>query len=559
MNFKFIYKTTAIFGLCTMLIGCADEFLDINDDPNNPIEASLPLLMSSAQVDIAGALGNSIGGLSAVPQAYTQQMFQRGITEQDYAITGSDFEIITPWNILYTRGLMDLEQMIDLATQEEAWSYVGVAQILKAYSFSLMVDMWGDVPFSNAFEGTENLGPAYQTGEEIYPQLIDLLDSGIVNLERESIVVMGSDDIFYGGDLSLWRKFANTVKLKMYNQVRLVQDVSGEVNALLTEGDLISDQSEDFEFNYGTSNAPENRNPAYVQEYAPGFAQFYINPFFYENLAALNTFGHRGYGAEIGVTDPRIPYYFYDQLAAGEPAENPCPYCDTDVNGNLIIPELEGTGFLSIYMFSFNIDPDEGFDQSSSQTVAGLYPVGGRYDEGEGVPVNFNGEEDTPQRFLTYFARKYIEAELYLTGVVSGDAEAAFIEAMQSSFDKVNEVASNASHKSVPTIPQEEIDAYIAAVMADYAEAEMSGKLEHIITQKWIASFGFAVDAYTDYRRTGFPVLHDGNNDDLAITSRTRDFPFSFPWVTANLQINANAPEQKQIATPEAKVFWDPN
>lgn len=559
MKIRILYKTIAAFCFCTILGSCMDEYLDINDDPNNPLEASLPLLMTSSQADIAGALGNSIGGLSAIPQAYTQQMFQRGITEQDYALTGSDFEVITPWNILYTRGLMDIEQILEQGREQEAWSYVGVAQILKAYTFSLMVDVWGNVPYAGALEGPENLSPAYQSGETVYPELLALLDSGMMNLERESIIVMGSDDVFYDGDLSLWRKFAKTVKLKMYNQIRLVEDVSAEVTALLEEGDLISDQGEDFEFPYSTSVSPENRNPAYVQEYEPGAAQFYINPFFYETLAGLNTFSHRGYGVEIGMADPRIPYYFYDQLSAGEPAENPCAYCETDVNGNLIIPQLEGTGFLSIYMFSFNIDPNEGFSQSVSQTVAGLYPVGGRYDEGEGVPVNFNGEGDVPQRLLTYFARKYIEAELYLTGVVSGDAEATLREAIQASFDKVNQVASNASHKSVPAIPQEEIDLYIEAVMADYAAADTEGKLEHIITQKWIASYGFAIDAYTDYRRTGYPVLHDGNEDNLATTSRTRGYPYSFPWVTANLEINASAPDQKQIATPEARVFWDPN
>ena len=205
-------------------------------------------------------------------------------------------------------------------------------------------------------------------------------------------------------------------------------------------------------------------------------------------------------------------------------------------------------------MFSYNIDPNEGFDQSSSQTLVGLYPVGGRYDFGTGGPANFNGVGDVPQRILTYFQLKYIEAELALTGVSNGDARALFLEAMNSSFDKVNEVAANAG---VPLLSQPEIDNYTSSVLALYDTANNEGKLEHILTQKWIASFGYSVDVYNDYRRTGYPILHDGNTDDLDVTVRTREYALSFPWVTTNLDVNPNAPSQKTVNT--YRIFWDVN
>ena len=77
------------------------------------------------------------------------------------------------------------------------------------------------------------------------------------------------------------------------------------------------------------------------------------------------------------------------------------------------------------------------------------------------------------------------------------------------------------------------------------------------MTQKWIASFGYGVDLYNDYRRTGFPLLHDGNTDNLNITSRTREYPMAYPWITDNLEINPNAPAQKNVANYH--VFWDVN
>ena len=77
------------------------------------------------------------------------------------------------------------------------------------------------------------------------------------------------------------------------------------------------------------------------------------------------------------------------------------------------------------------------------------------------------------------------------------------------------------------------------------------------MTQKWIASFGYGIDAYNDYRRTGYPLLHDGNTDNLTITVRTREYPLSYPWKTDDLSVNQNAPAQKNITT--FNVFWDVN
>jgi len=205
-------------------------------------------------------------------------------------------------------------------------------------------------------------------------------------------------------------------------------------------------------------------------------------------------------------------------------------------------------------MFSYNIDPNEGFDQASSQSIMGLYPIGGRYDFGTGGAANFNGAGDVPQRILTYFQRKYIEAELALTGVSNGNARDAFEDAMEASFAKVNEVAANAG---VPLISQTAIDAYMTSVLALYDAADGDGKLEHIITQKWIASYGYAIDPYNDYRRTGYPILHDGNTDDLNVTVRTREYALSFPWVSTNLEVNPNSPSQKLVNS--YRVFWDAN
>jgi len=536
------YTLSMIVGISlAVLPGCKD-WLDINEDPNNPTDVPLNQIFPTVQVDIAGAVGMSTGGLSHFTSLYTHQITERGNSHNDYAFNGADFGVTIPWSLLYPRALTDIQKVIEKGEAEEAWHYVGVSQILKAYIFSILVDIYGDVPFYEANLGAEQPFPGYDNSESVYTEVLALLDEGIANLAKESTLTPLNDDLFYGGGeaaMGQWRKFAKTLKLKLYNQARLVWDVSSEVNALIAEGDLIG-PGDDFEFQYGSNAAPDNRNPAYTQEYTPGASYYYVSPYFYEIMTGKDTFFPVEENPYQTLVDPRVPYYFYNQLKPGQAAENPTSYKDGE--------------FVSIYAFSFNIDPNEGFDQASSKTIVGLYPIGGRYDDGNGGIVNFNGAASTPQRILTYFQRKYIEAELALVGETNGNARNLFEDAIRASFDKVDEVAAAAG---APSLDETEVNDYIDAVLGIWDEGDATEKMRNLMTQKWIASFGYGLDAYTDYRRTGFPLLHDGNTDNLNITVRTREYPLSYPWVTDNLEINPNAPDQKTVSN--FRVFWDAN
>ena len=543
MKIKVKYIITIVLAAVFISFNSCEKWLDINEDPNNPTSVPVSQLLTTVEIDLAGSLGSSVGGLTGYTSATVHHMFQRGNTAQFYDLQGTDFEVVTPWNIMYSRTLTGIRQINTLAMENEGnedWHYIGVAQIIKAYTYSLLVDVWGDVPFEEANQGAAVRAPAYDNGQSIYPQLFQLIDEGISNLEKESFLSPGTDDLIYHGDLDKWTKFAKTLKLKMYNQIRLVQDVSAEVAALLTDESLLIGPEDDFEFQYGAAVAPMNRNPGYQQEYTPGGSYYYINPYFYEILMGQNSFFPVEGNPYMGIVDPRVPYYFYNQLTAGQDAENPVAYRNGD--------------FVSVYMYSYNIDPNEGFDQASSQTVAGLYPLGGRYDDGNGGIASFNGAGDTPQRMLTYFSRLYIQAELALEGITGQDPAQLLEDAIQASFEKVNEVASAAG---APLIDQADIDDYITDVMDLYDASDDDGKLRHIMTQKWIANYGSAFDSYTDYRRTGYPLLHNGNTDNLDVTVQTRDYPVSYPWKSDDLSVNQNAPNQKNITT--FKVFWDAN
>jgi hypothetical protein len=556
---------------------CTKNFLDVNKDPNNPTSIAVSKLLPTAERSLAASLGLSGGNVPGIGQILATYVHQ-GVVREDpfqYGATGTDFFLVTSWDnlysgqplsvngsILFEGSLQNMQVIISDATAKGNLQYAGIAQILKAYTFSLLVDMFGDVPFSEALRLKEGIvNPVFDKGADVYPKLFSLLDSGITNLQADAPnnLTPGNDDVIYGGNITKWIQAANTIKLKLLLQQRLVKNVSADVNALLNSGVLINNAAGNFLMPYGISGATDDRNPGY-QDYFATQRGNYISPWFYAIL--------KGYNPKLftGITDPRIPYYFYNQLTPTAPADNPTEYRDS--------------GFVSIVFGS--IGPNRDFLQDNSITLFGIYPVGGRYDDGVGGSVNSNsGTGAAPYRFITYADRLYMEAELIKTGVITGDAAAKLKDALLASFKEVDDVVHNYVKPAQP-VPQLSgsgpATTYINKIMA-YYNANPAKQLEIIMTEKWIAAFGNFVDEYTDYRRTGFPVLFDPNdgsvspnhfyqppvNGDLVTNpgaqpaipvQLSRGFPLTLPWSQNELNANKNAPPQKQPST--YKPFWLP-
>jgi hypothetical protein len=558
-----------------VLTGCTKNFLDVNTDPNNPTVTSLNRLLPAAEQGMVYALGftndnRGARGLTEVLSVYMHQVVVREDQDQ-YGADGSDINIVGSWTGMYSSApaqvgsdvlgcLQNVENIITLGTQEDNKIYTGIAKIMKAYAISQFVDTWGDVPFSQAnkliSEGIRY--PKYDKDSEIYPQLFTLLDDGIADLTADATnsLVPTTDDLIYGGKTELWIRAANTIKLKLYNQVRLVQNVSAQVNALIAGDMLIENMGGSFMLKYGKGSTPDDRNPGF-NDYFAGQKSHYMSPWFWAIM--------KGYNPRIftGNPDPRIPYYFYRQLTATEPSQSPSEYRDG--------------GFLSIAFGS--ISPNRDYSQDQSMTVFGLYPVGGRYDDGGAAKVDANSATGAaPFKMLTYADLQYIKAELMSAGVIAGNAKATLTIAMDESMNMVDYVVSLVGNsQTVPKLAgSAAVTTYQNKVLAEYDAGNAAKKLEIILTQKWIGSFGSSVDQYTDYRRTGYPIVFDPNNPAQAPGGRlqppiggapgvpvqpsipvqlTRAFPLSLPWSNDDLSVNSSAPPQKLPAT--ARVFWD--
>lgn len=567
-------------GMVAILTSCTKNFLDINKDPNRPLKAELAKLLPSTEQGLVYALGftndnRGARGLTEVLSVYTHQITVREDPDQ-YGATGTNINITGAWTGIYASAvqqvgndflgtLQNAEVIIAAAKEQDNLIYAGIAEIIKAYAMSQLVDAFGNVPYTeaNKFASEGIRYPVYDKGATIYPKLLALLDSGITHLTADAAnnAVPGGDDLFYGGDVDKWVNAANTIKLKLYNQIRLVQNVSAEVTAIEASGNLIGSTADGFMMSYGPGTSPDNRNPGF-NEYFATQKSHYISPWFYSIL--------KGYNPRIftGTQDPRIPYYFYNQLSAQEKAQSPTEYRDG--------------GFLSILFGSAG--PNRDFAQDNSMTVFGIYPVGGRYDQGDAKAVSASDATGAaPFRMLTYADRLYIEAELMSTGVLAGDARAKFAAALDESFNTVDYVVTKTgTSQAVPkiaTLPA--TTTYKTTVLAEYDAATAAKKLEIIMTQKWIQSFGNSNEQYTDYRRTGYPVLFNPEdntqapggqyqppingdffqpNAQPAVTVQlTRAYPFSLPWSQDDLSINPNAPAQKAPAADSSRVFWDVN
>ncbi|MBK8880257.1 MAG: SusD/RagB family nutrient-binding outer membrane lipoprotein [Haliscomenobacter sp.] len=292
---KYKFKLLWAFALVFMLSSCGDMFdLDINVDPNNPQTTTPNLLLTNAQRELAyqiNAYSDNAQGFMGIISSF-----------DSWQISQSAFN--GRWRTAYSSILKDLEGII--ATNSGATGspqYLGIAQLLKAYIVSNMVDFFGDIPYSEALRGDDPTGaiknPKFDDDQAIYAECLKLIDQGIANVTNARVPVAVSGDVIYGGSAARWEKFGRTLKLRLYLNTRLVDAAKSksEIEALITGGKLISADADDFLFPYSKVVTPDNRHPWYQSTYTSG-----TNGFTYILHQIMLEMLEDG--------DPRVPYYF---------------------------------------------------------------------------------------------------------------------------------------------------------------------------------------------------------------------------------------------------------
>jgi hypothetical protein len=554
MNTK--YKIPVfLLAILISLGSCESLELDVNESPNTstPDKVNLELLLNGVFVSFAKWLGdededNQTGGNEAAMEMV--RMLQAGGPLYQNAYQPSDFD--DTWKC-YSGHLKDIQTIKTLGEQQQAYHHVGVAQIIESYTLTTLVDYFGDVPYSEALLGKENPNPGLDDDQAVYNVALQLLDDAISNLEQDDEVdlPLATSDMYFAGtnnspNRRRWITLAKSLKLRIWNNTRLVDPVASRnaINALITEGDLIDSPNEDWTVKYGTNtSAPDVRSTQFFDNYVNGPSGEYMSLYF------MNLLKNR-------LNDPRLRYYFYRQ-SADYPATDaqgifdlPClvesfpthwvsgldPFCTSVGEGYWGRPHLLSRGL-----------PSDG----GKISTWGAYPIGGRFDDNSFRSVNATtraglkgaGIHPIVLSSFIHFARA--EAALVL-GTID-NAREQLESGMTASIAKVQGILGATEFTQEPDAAA--VTAYINTILSNYDAADNNGKLDIIITQAYIASFGNGVEPYNGYRRTGMPL-----NLQPALTNNPGAFirSFKYPSLSINNNPNISAKPDQTV-----HVFWD--
>lgn len=217
-------KKKIIYGLSFMIVlftvfGCK-KYLDVNKDPNNPTTVPENLLLPPIIADISttvagGSFSNqNTSGIAEINAYWMQQLSLNQPLPQFESYKFSTADAVYTWGEMYINIMQNLKRLGEAAQAHENHSYGVISKVLTAYTLGVTTDMWGDVPFSKAFEGAK---PTYDKQEDIYKMMETMLDDAIAeNQLAPGNLVPDADDFLYQGDMAKWEKFAYALKARNY-------------------------------------------------------------------------------------------------------------------------------------------------------------------------------------------------------------------------------------------------------------------------------------------------------------------------------------------------------
>ena len=564
-------KNTVRFFAATLMIfvlsGCGDMFdLDINQDPNNPTQASSDLLLAQSQYSLMSLIGGGVND---------DLMGFMGIIGSGDNWNLGQTSYNGTWRSLYADVLKDLEGIIKSnAGDTGSPQYLGIAQLLKAYVVSTMVDLFGDIPYTEALNGdseTPIVNPNFEDDAAIYAKMLLLIDEGIKGVTNARRPVAITGDLIFAGNTARWEKFGLSLKLKLLMNTRLVNtNAKSQIEAVIASGKLISTTAEDFTFQYSKTVTPDNRHPWYRASYTAGTNGFtyILHQFMLESLEDA---------------DPRWPFYFrriqgtvLDQADPSQRNTSPCSQTPSCTYGyfpisNLVIKRLyenknlkyddKAKTFLAGLFGRDRADPAGVPLDGDFRLIPGVYPAGGYYDiAAPSIPAANRASGGGIFPALTSVNVLYHQIEAILTLGVAGDAKVLFKKAIEDHIGKVvtfgRATDLNAVAPPITMVDGRVLDtkAYVDLWMSRYDNAaNNNAKLNVVGKQLWFTSWGNGYELYNFYRRTGFP-----NTIQDPILA-PRKFPVRLPYPQEELTLNPNAKTAKDVVYDRDRIFWDPN
>jgi hypothetical protein len=421
------YKTIAIALVFTALDSCKKGD-DLYVNPSAPLAATPASLLSACEVGTFNSLESGAVRIASIFMQNNSGVGGQMVQPEQYQPIESDMD--NYWNSIYPT-MLNCKLIGDNFGATDP-NYRGIAKVLMAMNLGLATDMWGDVPYSEAFKGSANLTPHYDAQQTILNDIQTLLDEAIVDLANTTNnVVPGNDDFAFKGNTAAWTKVAWTLKARYYS--RLSKKPGFDPTVILTDlANGIASNADNLYAIHANTGAATNQ-----------WTSFLNNRFGYvvASQTLIDSMGN--------MADPRTPFYF-----------------DTTGQGNIAVGNMLGGSDPS----GSNWGPYlGGFDNSGTDG-----PGSGTVNPAKSIPL------------VAYPEALFLQAEAQ---VHLGDATA---------FTTLN----NAIMASVSEVTQ---GAYTGSTIATYTA--LTTTVHTVILEKWKAMFANPVESYSDFRRTGFPVL----------------------------------------------------
>lgn len=561
-------KKFIIIASVALLVGgvsSCHDWLDINTSPNSATTANMTeaLLLPALQYDI---LNNHVNTTNAWQLSH--HLTKSGEYSGGYAfLTGQVMpQTMNGWWSTYYSINYNLKFVHDLAVENEDHAYQGITELLQVINNQRMVDIWGNIPYSEAVDPEKYRLPKYDKAEDIYVDLVHRIDSAIENLKmvagNYNTSQLATVDIMCHGDLDQWVRLAYSIKLRVLMRLSDVPEkVPGlDLNAELT--DLVGK----------TLAISENveANPGYLPE--DGKMQILYENYGWDKNGGRNT-NHRQFMPTSDLVDmlrdhndPRLRVYIDPRITLGDDVES----------GFAIYSRfgLENEYYVGI-PYGQASPPREWY---TSTTGTGLLAGGADKSSGR-------------LRSSTFIAGSevgFLLAEAALKGFIPGgetQAKQYYEEAVTSAFKR---------HEAAMQEPTENYSSYVNEPMvgmkdpipgtAEQAAREylsqnddfcnwdlmqgnkqirpgfvLGSKEEHqlyaICAQRWLAFVGYnPLEAWIELRRTDYPYLECSNQ--FSVYKNISRLPY--PQTERDLNAE-NVMAEPEVDIFESKVFWDLN
>jgi hypothetical protein len=527
--YKKILNTSLLIAVLVMANSCTDDFENLNTPANLLTEekADVDLLLTYVQVQSIFDDRVSLGDASNYCGMFTSE---------SNAPFGSRFGDFAG---LYTYLANNLAAIIRKTENDpELINKKAIARILKVWVYSGATDVFGDMPYSESNLAPDKavLSPVYDTQESIYKDFFKELKEAAAELDagKESY---GGADLMYQGDIAKWKKFANSLRLRLALRVRYADAALATANMSdLQESDLILSGTDDA-VAYTSNDVAGNRNRDYnnlvsdPQSFLKGNypAQTLIDILKVDNDPRIRIYADTAMAAWPPTLDPPIPYFGYRgrPLLGQVPVEEKYPYGAESVSRQSdfwFVPVIERPFLRSSEMYFalaeaalFGLRPGDANAYFNKGIAEGIAWARAFYDKGMGQlpPVS----------------------KLIHSGWTDDDASA---------------------YLSFKEIQQSEVDAFLASPSATLSGSDEE-KLEQIMNQKMVALFPMGDEGWAEWRRTGYPRVLVGSDVDFlkGVSPRRLVYPASEALINSKNYEAAAARIGGDVMLN--KVWWDKN